>query len=90
MTAALAKYDPRIEGAAFALLDKMYVLLFTVDTVVGAKEIHTLAKVAQERALSYSRPGECSGRRLKRVRRPKTDRGSGGVCSVTVPSAQAS
>ena len=52
MSTKLAKYDPKVEGAALALLDKMHAALATVTTVVDAKEIRTLATVAKDRALS--------------------------------------
>jgi len=52
MSSKLAKYDPRVEGAALALLDKMHAALAAVTTVVDAKEIRTLATVAKDRALS--------------------------------------
>jgi len=57
----LVKYDPRVEGAALALLDKMLTALGVASTVVAAKEIHTMAKVAQERALSLPTYNRASG-----------------------------
>lgn len=52
MTTKLAKYDPRVEGAALALLDKMHTALAEAKTIQGAKELHTLATVAKDRARS--------------------------------------
>ncbi len=49
---ALAKYDPKVEGAALALLDTMHKALAEVKTVTEAKDLHSLAKVAKERANS--------------------------------------
>jgi hypothetical protein len=46
----LAIYDPKVEDAALAVLDKMQAALTGANTVSDAKEIHSLAKVAKDRA----------------------------------------
>lgn len=59
-TKQLAKYDPKIEGAALALLDKMSTALGLATTVGEKKDIHSLAKLAQARAMSlpaYNKAG---------------------------------
>jgi len=57
----VVKYDPKVESAALALLDQMRTALMGASTVQDAKEIHTLAKVAKDRALSITAYNKAAG-----------------------------